>query len=135
MEIFSAQWAQAWKEQINASDAYRRAAEGWTGSLALRLKRRGKGPGGAVFVELNGGGCIGGRVASPEDLTAAQFVMTADQKVWHEVLDGRFEPVLGIMTGRLKLERGKLSELAPWVKAAKELVAAAGRVGGTFPAA
>lgn len=135
MEIFSSEWARAWKDQINASNAYRKAAEGWTGSLALRTKRRNGRSSSAVLVDLEGGGCVDGRAASPQDLASAQFVMAANEKVWREVLDGRFEPVIGIMSGRLKLERGKLSELVPWVKAAKELVAAAGRVGGTFPRA
>lgn len=136
MEIFSQDWARQWREEINSSDAYRNAAKGWNGSLALRMKGpRGKGGSRGVFVDLGNGGCTDGRVASQEDLAAAQFVMSADAKVWREVLDGRFEPVLGIMTGRLKLERGKISELVPWVKAAKELVAAAGRVGGNFPTA
>lgn len=135
MEIFSSAWAEAWKEQINASEAYRRAADGWNGALALRLRLRGSPATRDVVVDLADGRCVDGRVASAEDLAAARFVMAADVKVWREVLEGRFEPVLGIMTGRLKLERGKLSELVPWVGAAKELVAAAGRVGGEFPTA
>ena len=37
------------------------------------------------------------------------------------------------MTGKLKLSRGNLFTLAKYAQAAREMVLAAGEVGGTFP--
>ena len=136
MEIFEPAWAESWQQEINRSAAYRQAAAAWQGSLALEMTGLGAGePNGrrAVYVDLGEGSCRRARTASPADLENADFVISADREIWRKILQGRAEPILWLMTGRLKLVRGELSSLVPWVRAAKELVVAAGRVGGTFP--
>ena len=70
------------------------------------------------------------RVA-PED--EAPYVLEADPYSWKRVLDGELDPIAGLMRGKIKLRRGSVVELARYVKAAKELVRAAGRVDASYP--
>lgn len=130
-EVFSEQWARAWAAELSASDAYREAAATWEGSLALVMT--GDTGDRAVFVDLWHGECRDARPASGDDRQSADFVIVADTEIWKLVLAGELEPVFGIMSAKLKLERGSLAKLVPQVKAAKELVAAAARIDTAFP--
>lgn len=135
-EVFTASWAEAWAEEIRRSDKYRKAAATWEGSLVLEAKadaQIGMPEGRAVFLDLWHGRCRDSRVASAEDLASADYVLQADLATWQRVLSGQLEPVLGIMSGQVKLQRGNVAKLAPYVQASREVVAAAGRVDSHFP--
>ena len=131
-EAFSEEWARQWAQELRVSDAYRTAAATWEGSLALVMKTAG-GRRKAVFADLWHGECRDARLASDQDRESADFAIAADIETWEQVLAGTLEPVMGIMSGRLQLERGSLAALVPQVKAAQELVAAAARVDTVFP--
>ncbi|HET9225671.1 MAG TPA: hypothetical protein VFR31_03330 [Thermoanaerobaculia bacterium] len=49
------------------------------------------------------------------------------------MLDGELEPISGIMRGKLKLARGSLATLLPYVPAPKQLVVSATRVETVVP--
>lgn len=135
-EVFTASWAEAWTEEIRRSDKYRRAAATWEGSLVLEAKadaKSGMPEGRAVFLDLWHGLCRDSRIASPDDLATADYVLKADLATWKRVLGGELEPVLGIMSGQVKLQRGNVAKLAPYVQASREVVAAAGRIDSHFP--
>jgi putative sterol carrier protein len=89
----------------------------------------------AVLLDAHRGHCHGARVASEADMESASFVFRADAATWKRLLAGEVEPVAAIMAGKLKLTKGSLMTLAKYAKAASAMVAAAGEVGGTFPAA
>ena len=129
-DVFTSPWVEAWVGEIRSSETYRRAAAGWEGSLALELlgdESR------AVLLDLWHGECRSGRVASAEELTSADYVLAAELATWKRVLGGEIEPIFGLMSGKLKLRRGNLAKLTPYVTASKELVAAAARVPTHFP--
>ncbi len=134
MEVFSSEWAAAWREQLNASDAFRRSGDGWRGSLVVAT---GAGKNGAaaraVLLDLHDGACRAARAADAGDLERADFLLRAEPEVWRRVLAGSLDPIWGLLSGRLRLERGSMSRLVPHARAASELVAAAGRLGGRFP--
>ena len=69
-----------------------------------------------------------------QDLETARYVLTGKAGAWKDVLTGRTAPLLAIMTGKLKLSRGSLGELAPFAGAAKELVVTAQAIDTGFPA-
>ncbi|MEO1370211.1 MAG: SCP2 sterol-binding domain-containing protein, partial [Acidobacteriota bacterium] len=77
--------------------------------------------------------CRAARAATAEDLDAADFALRASAETWRRVLDGALEPILGLMSGKLKLRTGSLAALTPYMQASRELVAAAARVDSTFP--
>jgi putative sterol carrier protein len=137
MEAFSAAWSQACCERMNESAAYRAAAAGWEGATVLVMAAdpaRGVDADRAVWLDLHDGACRGTRPATDDDLASAAYVLRADPATWERLLSGEAEPVAAVMSGKLRLVRGNLFALAKYAAAAQEMVAAAGEVGGTFPA-
>ncbi len=137
-EVFTEPWARAWADEIRSSDAYRRAARTWEGSLVLEMTAdpvAAVDDGRAVFADLWRGECRDARVASAADLAGADYVIRASAPVWQRVLAGRLEPIFGLGSGKLKLARGRLAKLTPYAKASRELVRAAARVESHFPSA
>lgn len=124
--LFSEAWARACQDEINSSTAYREAAATWEDAVAFAMDR----PGGerAVFVDLWHGECREARSARDGDLDRAPYVIRGDEQTWHDVLEGRLEPLQALVTGRLKLEKGNIGALAFHIRSARELVACASRV-------
>ncbi|WP_234553514.1 SCP2 sterol-binding domain-containing protein [Thermus caliditerrae] len=129
MQLFSETWAQAYCQKLNASEAYKKAAATWEGSLALRVRpdpSQGLPQGVAVVLDLWHGACRGVEVVEGE--VEADFVIEADLATWQEVLEGRLEPLTALMRGFLELKRGSIAALAPYAQAAQELVRVAREV-------
>jgi putative sterol carrier protein len=134
---FSEPWAQAWADELRRSDDYRRAAAKWEGSIVLQMAAEESVDGvdghGAVFVDLLHGDCRAARAATGDDLDGADFVLHAPLPVWKRVLAGEVEPIFGLMSGKIRLSRGSIARLTPFITASKELVRAAARVPTRFP--
>ena len=131
VEVFSAAWAAAWREEINASRSYRRSGARWDDSIVF-VMTAGPAAGAesdrAVLLDLSHGECRAARTASPEDLRAAAFVIAADPETWQRVLGGKLDIVMAIMQKRFSLRRGTMAELLPHTSAAHDLLAAARRI-------
>jgi putative sterol carrier protein len=137
MEVFSAEWSEACCARMNAREGYRAAAAaGWEGATVLVMgadAALGVHADRAVWLDLHDGACRGTRPATARDLAEAAYVLRADPATWRSLLAGEVDPVSAVMTGRLKLVQGSLFALAKHAAAAREMVATAGEVGGTFP--
>ena len=48
-------------------------------------------------------------------------MLRASTTTWKRVLDGQLEPIFGLMSGQLKLGRGNLAKLTPYMNARKNL--------------
>ena len=131
-DLFSTDWAQAWRKAIEASAAIK-ASRGWRWPLVLIARGAGVIEDRAVWLDLCDGECREARVATAADLAEAPFVLSADLEVWQRLLDRALEPIAGVMKGQLKLVRGSLAALLPYAAAAKELVSAATAVPTRFP--
>lgn len=131
-EVFTASWVDAWAGEIRGSDAYRQAAATWEGSVALAMSGLDSGER-RVFLDLWHGDCREARVASEAELEQADFVLAADVAVWRRILARDLDPIMGLMTGKVKLRRGSLAKLTPQMNASKEMVLAATRVPSSFP--
>lgn len=132
-DLFDQPWAEAMGRALAASESYRRAAARWEGSLTLALRDAAGAPRAGVFLDLSRGDCHEARAARPADYDGSAFVIAGPLPVWLAVLEGRSEPLGAIMRGQLKLTRGSLGRLMPFVEAARELVAAARTVPTRFP--
>jgi putative sterol carrier protein len=134
LPVFSDAWAMACSLVLNQNIAYREAAATWEGALLLHMSPE---PGGSderrVFLDLWHGECRAARAAAPADETEARYVLTGSISSWRLVLTGRVPPLVAIMTGRLRLTKGSLVELIPYIGAAKELVSTAASVEAVFP--
>ncbi len=133
LPVFSDPWASACADRLNQNAAYRAAAATWEAALLLRMTGDAPADERLVFLDLWQGECRLARAAGPEDEAAARYVLTGTAAAWELVLTGRTPPLLAIMTGKLRLTKGALTELLPYVNAAKELVASAAAVPCTFP--
>ncbi len=129
---FTAPWAQAWREVLNASEIYRSAAAAWEGAVALVMHAEDDVPARAVYLDLWHGECRAAGAAGPEDLERARFVFEAPVGTWRELMEGRTSPMTALLAGGLRLTRGSLLELLPFASAAKELMAVASKVPVAF---
>jgi len=134
-EILTEAWAAAWRDALNASDAYRRAAASWEGAVvaAVRAEPERGIVARAVFLDLWHGECRSARLASGSDVETARYVLTASAATWAELLGGAVDPVSAVMGGRLELTKGSVMGLFPHITAARELVAAARAVPTALP--
>jgi len=133
MDVFGAAWARAWMVEINSDPSYREAGRGWHGAIVLRMWPEGAQSGRSMYVDLQDGECLAARVASDADSASAPYVIGAPFDTWRAVLEGAIDPILGLLQGRLRLERGNLLKLVPYARAAKVLLSAASRVTASFP--
>lgn len=132
--VFSDEWGRLIHSAINASADYRLAAADWRDSLGLEMEGAAPGAPSAAVLDLRDGSCRAvdtGPAARPGE---AAFQLSASRADWQELLAGRLEPMWGIMSGRLRLERGSLAALLPFAEAARHLVAAIASVDAIFPA-
>jgi putative sterol carrier protein len=136
MEVFTEEWARACGDQINARERYRDVAATWEWPVVLVMtadETHGLSGDRAFVLDLFRGACRGTRPATAGDRGEAPYVMEAGPAAWREILAGRLDPVSALMQGKLRLARGSLFVLARYTEAAKEMVAAAAQVPGTFP--
>ena len=135
-EIFTQEWALRWSEKINQNPSYRKAAATWEGELALIMSadaEMGIPDARAVVADLWHGECRNAAARPATALDEVPFVIKAPPEVWRNVLAGRTDPIVALMSGKLKLAKGGLFALLPYAKAAKELVVSASQVETVFP--
>ncbi|HEY8105251.1 MAG TPA: hypothetical protein VIE46_04035 [Gemmatimonadales bacterium] len=135
-DIFTAPWAAAWRRELNASSTYREKAAHWEGAVALRMSADpalGIAEPRAVWLDLHHGACRDARPATPADLDTAAYLFEGEPAAWREVLNGRLSPVAALLGGRLRLRKGSVMSLLPYIAAAQELMVTASLVHRQFP--
>lgn len=135
LEMFTHDWAVAWGEEIRANREYREAARDWKWPMVFTMRAMpdlGL-PERSVYLDLFEGDCREARTATSGDLESVPYVMSGDPTTWKRVVDQDLEPIGGLISGKLKLEKGSITSLLPYVKAARELVLSAARVDTRFP--
>ncbi len=131
MLVFSPEWALSYQEAINQNASYLAASQKWEeGAIALVMSAENPK---AVLLDLWHGQC---REASAAEVLlateAATFVISGERAVWQQVLGGKLQPLMAIMSGKLKLTKGSIGRLLPYTKAANELVLSAQNVPTDF---
>lgn len=131
---FTQPWADAFRDVVNASEAYRSAGAAWRWPVALVLDRApafGYDVDTAMLVELEDGEC---RRAELVDATTldAPFVISGPYEIWKEVVRGKLDPIAAIMRRQMRL-RGPIATLVQHFGTAKALVECAALVPTSFP--
>ena len=129
----SVEWTKALQVALNHSRAYREAGQAWTfGSVAMIVERdRESGLAGdvGVVLDVHRGECRRVRFAEGEsDPQDADFVIVGSHVHWRDVIEGRLDPIKGMMEGKLRLARGHLPTIIRFVEAIRLLVASAREV-------
>jgi len=125
-------WVKALMEAINASAGYADAAKTWEGDFYFIIEP--KAPGGketAMYVDLWHGKCREAYLVADRSTKTPAFVISAQESAWRKVIEGKLDPIQGMMTKQLKLQ-GNMVKIMGAVKAAKELVACTTRVPTKF---
>jgi putative sterol carrier protein len=118
----SDEWIKELGQQLNASPSYERSAKDWEGDFIFVVE-----PDDAyddtayLFLGLYHGKSTGGAMLTSEDEREAQFVIRAPFSAWRQVVEGKLDPIQGMMMRKLKLT-GDMKIILRYVAAAKEIV-------------
>lgn len=128
----SDEWAKEFASQLNASEAYERAAKDWEGDFIFAIEPdKGRPETAFLFIGLYHGKCTDAALIASEDEREAQYVIRATFANWRKVIEGKMDPIPGMMTRKLKL-KGDMMKVMRYPKAAKELVNCVSRVPTDF---
>jgi putative sterol carrier protein len=131
----SAEWCEACRTAVNASEAYRTSAREWThGPVALVIDvdaTLGLGSE-AVWIDSDRGECRECVLVSHERAGQAAFVLQAPYSRWKEVLRKQVDPTKAMMQNKLKLSKGHMPTAVRFVTSNKALVEAAASVPTRF---
>jgi putative sterol carrier protein len=122
----SKEWVDQFVHEINTSTAYASAAETWEGDVMLVIEDAA-----AVYLDLWHGKCRAATYLADPNARSAEFKISAGLDKWQKILDGKLDPIQGLMTGQIKLD-GNLAKVMKNIKAAQELVRCATRVKTEF---
>lgn len=128
----SDEWAKEYASQLNASEAYERSAKDWEGDFVFTVEADDTLPETAyLFIGLYHGKCTDTAIIASEDAREAQFIIRASATNWRKVIEGKLDPIPGMMTRKLKL-KGDMMKVMRYPKAAKEMVNCVSRVPTDF---
>ncbi len=123
LEFPSDEWIKELSRQLNASEVYEKSAKDWEGDFIFVVE-----PDDAyddtayLFLALYHGKSPDAAVLNSEDEREAEFVIRAPFTAWRRVIEGKLDPIQGMMTRKLKVE-GNMMKIMRYPKAAKEIVA------------
>jgi putative sterol carrier protein len=124
----SDEWVKEFASQLNASEAYAKSAKDWEGDFIFVAEADSAFPEtGYLFVGLYHGKCTDAAMIASEEERKAEFVIRAPFTNWRKVIEGKLDPIQGMMTRKLKLQ-GNMTKILRYPKAAKEMVNCVSRV-------
>lgn len=86
-----------------------------------------------IVLDLHRGECRGARfVEGDGDPVDADFVIVGSYAEWRDVIEGRLDPIKGMMEGKLKLARGHLPTIIRFVEPSRLVVQSASKVPTQF---
>ena len=109
----SSEWASAYKDALNASQAYKTAGKDWThGVVAMVVKAEpslGIPDDLAMWLDVDQGKCRDCKLLSAKEAEEkAPFVVSASYAQWKQVIKKEIDPTKALMQGKLKLAKGHM---------------------------
>lgn len=130
--FLSQEWIEAYREALNANEAYAEAAQDWEGDFLFVVEPGEGAPEGATFyVDLWHGKCREARLLGPDEEADAAFTYAGPYENWKKLIQGEIDPIKGLLTGKFRL-KGSMMKVMRYTKAAKLLVETAGEVPTEF---
>jgi putative sterol carrier protein len=121
-------WIKELGNQLNQSASYERSAKDWEGDFVFVVEADEAYPETAyLFLGLHHGKSTGAARVGSEEERDAEFVIRAPFGVWRKVIEGKLDPIRGLMTRRLKLS-GNMVKIMRYPKAAQEIIACCAEV-------
>jgi len=115
-------WIKKLQEMLNSSESYQRSAKDWEGDFMFTVE-----PDEAydqttyLHLELYHGKSPGAALVEENQLPETEFSLNAPFSTWRRVIEGKLDPIQGMMTRQLKL-KGDLMKIMRYPKAAQEIV-------------
>jgi putative sterol carrier protein len=134
-KAFTPEWAEAFKQELNRSDAYRQAGKGWKWSVGLVTEAepdKGVPDDVGMWLDLFEGEARDVKVVSADEARGADFVITAPYSRWKEVMKKELDPTKAMLQGKLKL-KGDLPTIVRYTKASQEMTECTTRIQTEFP--
>ena len=132
----STEWAEAYKDAINANADYRLHGKDWTHGVvafvvkadpALNLPEDT-----ALWLDVHGGERRGIRLIPATEAQAAPFVIVAPYAMWKTIIKREVDPIKAMMQNKVKLTKGNMPTIVRYVNASRQLVESTARVPTKF---
>jgi putative sterol carrier protein len=120
-DLFSVEGIAAWRARLDNSDAFRRAARGWSGSVLL-VEQTASDQHRSTYIEVADGALAQSRLATHSDISGAEFVLEASADTWQGLVRGELDLIAAALKGMLRLERGSVFRLIPHAGAASAML-------------
>ena len=118
----SDEWIKELSALLNGSASYERSAKDWEGDFCFIVEPdESYAETAYLYLGLFHGKSPGAGMIESQDEQPVQFVIRAPYGTWRQVIEGRLDPIQGLMMGRLKLQ-GDLRKVMRYPRAAKEIV-------------
>lgn len=132
----SNEWAQAYKDAINANPEYKVHGKDWThGVVAFVVKAD---PAlhidhdTALWLDVHGGECREVKLMTAEEAHAAAFVIVAPYAMWKTIIKREIDPIKAMMQNKVKLTKGHMPTIVRYVNSSRQLVESTSRVPTKF---
>ncbi len=142
----SQEWADLFKEAVNANEAYAKAADWWTGDFIFQID-----PAGGlkerilVYVGLYHGKCTGCKVLDKSEKYRllekgeepsgqpyeVEYVYASAIDVWEQLYRAELDPIRALLSGKASVT-GDMAKVLRATEAAKQLVASASTIETQF---
>ncbi len=133
IEFATDEWAKAFMEQINQSQAYAEAAKTWEGDFFFIIEAAEHYPEPVhIYVDLWHGKCREAFATTDPSVKDPVFRMSGPLENWRRVIGKQLDPLQGLLTRQFKLQ-GDMVKIMRAVKAAQELVNCTALVPTEFP--
>jgi len=126
MKLFSEEWSQTLLDKLNSSKDFYSAAQGLRWSVVLSVTENSSNK--SIFINFEDGKCKSAADASPTDLESTEFIISASKDSWENLLTGKLDPMMAVMTKKLELKKGNVGGLMKYIEAAKELFKSAKQI-------
>jgi len=118
----SDEWIKELSRQLNDSESYERAAKDWEGDFVFIVEPDETYDDTAyLFLGLYHGKSPEAAMVASKDEREVEFVLRAPFSNWRKVIEGKLDPIQGMMTKKLRLA-GNMMKIMRYPKAAKEIV-------------
>ncbi len=129
MDRFTPTWANAWATELSQDTEWAASSTNWKWSVLVKVNDHS-----SWLLDLYKGECRS--ITQDSGNGSADFVLAAGVDVWSRILDGDQSPMVAIMQGAVRLEKGSILTLGRFSKSATLMLEAAIRAeGGTVESA
>ena len=119
----SDEWIKELSKRLNASASYEQAAKDWEGDFIFVVEPdKSYQETSYMYLDLYHGKSREARLLSSPTEKKAAYLLASVYGNWRQVIEGKLDPIQGMLSRKLKLE-GNLMQIMRYPRAAKEIVA------------